>query len=121
MRIRPAFDEMAKIVPKLNASAGASHLMEAFSRVIQFSVPGEGAPFFVRIENGQIQMHDATANDPDLVINISDAARFIDVLRGGLDISHPVAEGRLTVERGKLSEMVLFNRILAAAQKGKKQ
>ncbi len=115
------YDEMAAIVTLLNGSPAARNLMEAFPRVIQFSVAREGGPFFVRIENGAIALHDGTPNDADLIVDVADGPRFIQVLGGSLDISHPVAEGKLTVERGKLSEMILLNRILAAGQKGKKK
>lgn len=119
MAKRPTYDEMAAIVPRLNASPAARNLMEAFPRTIEFTIPSEQSRFFVRIEGGQITLHDNFPNNSDLVVIVSDGPRFIHVLRGGLDISHPVAEGRLTVERGRLSEMILLNRILAVAQKGK--
>lgn len=116
---RPTYDEMEAIVSLLNASSAARNLMEAFPRVIEFTVPVEQSRFFIRIEDGQIALHDDFPNNPDLIVTVRDGPRFVQVLRGDLDISHPVAEGRLTVGHGKLSEMILLNRILAVAQKGR--
>lgn len=119
--MRPTFQEVTNLVPKLNASAAARNLMEAFPRVIQFTVSGEGAPFCIRIADGAIELQDAIPNDPQLFVRVLDGERFLKVLRGHIDISHTFAAGQLIVERGKASEMILLNRILAAAQKGTKQ
>jgi putative sterol carrier protein len=117
---RTTFQEVAALVPKLNASPAARNLMGAFPRVIQFGVQGEGPPFCIRIENGTIELQDTIPNRPQLVVHVLHGKKFLDVLRGRLDISHTFASGDLTVEHGKASEMILLNRILAAAQKGAK-
>ena len=113
------YEDMAEIASKMNANPRAVHLMEVFPRVVQFSVSEEDDQFFVRIENSRIELYESTANDPDLVVRILNAAQFREVLHGKLDISHAFAQGNLTVQRGKLSEMILFSRIVSVAQRGK--
>lgn len=111
-----ARQEMGAIAERLNASPAARHLMEAFARVIGLDIAGE-TPFFVRIEEGWMHIHDGVPNDPDLIVEIAAAGRFVEVLRGAVDVTHPIAEGVIILRRGRVSEMILLNRIFAAGQK----
>jgi putative sterol carrier protein len=111
------WSEFEAIIPKLNKHRIAKNLMEVFPRKIEFDLQGEDGPFVVSIQNGQIAASKGTTHKADLVVAGS-SAEFAKVVRGKVDVSHPLARGQITVEKGKVSEMTLLNRILWAMQRG---
>jgi putative sterol carrier protein len=110
-------DQLIIAVAQLNESKGARNLMESFPRTVQLNLQGEGKTLHITIENGRIAMREGDAAEPHLVVT-GDTKEFARVVKGELDISHPIARGKLRVEKGKVSEMTLLNRILWAAKRG---
>jgi putative sterol carrier protein len=47
----------------------------------------------------------------DIVVS-GDTKEFAKVVRGEIDVTHPIARGQLIIKKGKVSEMTLLNRIL---------
>jgi len=110
------FNGLSGIAPRLNESRTAKNLMEVFPRTIQFSLQGEESPFFLTISGGQMSVAKGVSDKADLVV-AGDTREFAKVVQGKLDVTHPVARGHITVEKGKVSEMTLLNRILWAANR----
>jgi putative sterol carrier protein len=111
------WSELGTLVPKLNGHRLAKNLMEVFPRKIEFDLQGEEGPFVVSIQNGQIAVSKGATDKADLVV-AGDSAEFAKVVRGKVDVSHPIARGQITIEKGKVSEMTLLNRILWSVQRG---
>src|SRR3989304_3018302 len=107
------FNGLSGIAPRLNESRTAKNLMEVFPRTIQFSLQGEESPFFLTISGGQMSVAKGVSDKADLVV-AGDTREFAKVVQGKLDVTHPVARGHITVEKGKVSEMPLLNWILWA-------
>ena len=105
------FSEIVKLASRLNESPAARNLMEAFPRTIQFDLKGEESKFYMTIEGGRMAIKEGVAKNADILI-VGDTAEFAKVVRGKLDASHTIAHGHITIEKGKVSDMTLLNRIL---------
>lgn len=110
------FIEAQELASRLNESPKARDLMEAFPRTIQFDLNGEESKFFMTIEGGRMAIAKGVSEKADIVI-IGNTEEFAKVVRGKLDVTHPIARGQITVTKGKVSEMTLLNRILWAIER----
>ncbi|MCC6304315.1 MAG: AMP-binding protein [Rhodobacteraceae bacterium] len=109
--------EFIDLAARLNASAPARHLMAAFPKVIEVAVIGDAGPFRVVFRDGAVEVRHGGEAPPDLALTIERGGRFREVLKGGLDITHTLASGELTVTSGKVNDLILFNRIIVAGLK----
>lgn len=105
------YSEMTRIIPLLNDSKAAKTLMEALPRIIQFELDGEQKKFFITIKQGQMSISQGISKRANIVVS-GDTSEFAKVVAGKIDITHLIARGQITVEKGKVSEMTLLNRIL---------
>jgi putative sterol carrier protein len=104
-------------IPQINESKAARNLMDAFRRTVQLRLQGEGGELCVVIDGGRMAVREGATAAPDLIVT-GDTREFARVVKGDVDISHPIACGKLRVEKGKVSEMTLLNRILWATKRG---
>ena len=110
------YNEIVGLASRLNESRSARNLMEAFPRTIQFNLTGEQGKFYMTIEGGKMAIKEGVREDADLLV-AGDSAEFAKVVRGKLDVSHTIARGHIVIEKGKVSEMTLLNRILWATER----
>ena len=110
------FSEIVGLASRLNESHSARNLMEAFPRTIQFDLEGEENKFYMTIEGGRMTILKGVTEKADILI-AGDTKEFAKVVRGKLDVSHTIARGHITIEKGKVSEMTLLNRILWSAER----
>lgn len=110
------FDALSALVPKLNGSRVARHLMEVFPRTIQFRLDDPAGPFHLRIAAGRAALGKGMADGADIEVAGS-SREFARVITEKVDVTWPIAEGHVTVEKGKVSELTLLNRILWAAER----
>lgn len=104
-------DALGAAAALLNESRAARNLMDAFPRTVQLELDGEGQLLHLAIAGGRMALREGPAPDADIVV-AGDTREFARVVKGDYDISHPIARGRLRVDKGKVSEMTLLNRIL---------
>lgn len=110
-----AREELVKIIPILNGARKAQELMKIFSRKIQFDLAGEETSFRLEIEKGQMKLAEGPSGEAGIIVT-GDAQEFARVISAGVDVTHPIARGRLVITKGKISEMTLLNRILWATK-----
>ena len=110
------FKALSALLPKLNESRTARSLMEVFPRTIQFRLDGEDGPFYLQIAAGRATLAKGVADRIDLEA-VGSSRELAKVLTEKVDVTHPIAEGHITIEKGKVSEMTLLNRILWAADR----
>ena len=110
------YSEILGLASRLNESRSARNLMEAFPRTIQFDLEGEESKFYMTIEGGRMAITKGVPEKADIMI-VGDTAEFVKVVRGKIDVSHLIARGHVTIEKGKVSEMILLNRILWATER----
>ena len=109
-------NEMTGLAERLNKSRPAQNLMEAFPRTIQFDLKGEEGSFYITIAGGQMTITRGVPEKADILV-AGESREFAKVARGKVDVTHPIAHGHITIEKGKVSEMTLLNRILVAAER----
>jgi len=110
MAMEAVLNALKRVAASLNQNPKARYLMEGFTRDIY--LVAEDEPVRVRIADGVMDVSKAPVGEPAIVVDVNDPSRFLPVIESGLDISHPIAEGAISVSRGKVSDLVLFNRIL---------
>lgn len=101
----------------LNESRSARNLMDAFPRTVQLELQGEGNVLHIAIAGGRMAVRDGPAPGADIVVS-GDTREFARVVKGEIDVSHPIARGKLRVQKGKVSDMTLLNRILWVTKRG---
>ncbi len=104
-------EEFLKIIPVLNGAKKAAGLMKLFSRKIRFELAGEEKAFTLEIDKGQMKLAENGAGEADIVVT-GDGNAFARVISAGVDVTHPIARGQISITKGKISEMTLLNRIL---------
>ncbi len=110
------FEELSTLAPRLNESRAARNLMEVFPKTIQFRLDGEDGPFYLTIDSARMTIAKGVSEKTDLVV-AGDTREFAKVMRERVDVTHPIAQGHVSIEKGKVSEMTLLNRILWAAER----
>lgn len=110
------FDALSALVPRLNDSRQARNLMEVFPRTIQFRLDDKADPFYLRIAEGRATLEKGEAHSADIEVAGS-SRQLVRVITEKVDITWPIAEGHVTVGKGKISELTLLNRILWAAER----
>ena len=112
-------DELERIIPLLNTNPKAKEVMDGWPRLIRFELEGEEQPFSLVVEQGQAKLLDDPASrEPDIIL-LGSAKEFVRVVRRERDITHPIAEGTVWLGTGKLSQMIIFDRILAMSKRRK--
>lgn len=112
-----ALNELKKVIPLLNDNPRAKEILEGWPRTVNFELDSEGGPFHVIVADGKIRTGEgAAAKEADIVVK-GDSREFSRVVRRERDITHPMAEGHLWVTKGKLSQLVIFDRVLATAKR----
>ena len=104
-------DELTRAIPVLNQNPRAKEMMAAMPKTVKFDLKGEDKPFFVVVEGGALSLKD-TAGKPDIIVS-GDSTEVAKVVSRQREITHPIAEGKIWVSAGKLSQMIVFDRVLA--------
>jgi putative sterol carrier protein len=110
-------DALIEAAALLNESRPARDLMEVFPRTVQLELQGEEKPLHITIGGGRMAVCEGRTAAPDIVV-AGETREFTRVVKGELDISHPIAHGTLRIEKGKVSDMTLLNRILWVLKRG---
>lgn len=114
-----AKNELAKLVPLVNANSRATKIMESWPRTMLLELEGETGPFYLIIDQGRMSLEEKSPKEPDIIMQGS-AAEFARVARGDKDITHPLGHGHLRLSRGKGLELVIFlSRIFGAVHRKK--
>jgi putative sterol carrier protein len=108
-------NELMKRIPDMNANPRAKQLLEVWPRKVQFELDGE-KPFYVNFEKGAVTGGDGTIENPDIVMN-GNSPIIARVIRGEVDITHPIAHGELSLKKGKIKDLLTFSRVLAIIKK----
>jgi len=111
-----AKNEMIKILPRLEGNPWAKEIMDGWQKTVLFKLEGEDKPFYLVIKGDEIIVKDEEIQNPDIVVEGKGEA-LAKVIRRERDITHPIAEGDIFVSNGKLSQLIILDRILATAKR----
>ncbi len=109
-------DELKKVVPLFDGNPKAVEIMEGWPRTVLFELDGEKPPFYITVKEGKMSFAEGVPKEADIVVK-GNGKEFAKVVKRERDITHPIAEGSLRVDKGKLSQLIIFDRILATAKR----
>jgi len=110
------YEDLSALAQQLNDNRGARSLMEAFPKTIRVETD-DGSALSISFVGGRMAVAQGPGGEPDIIVQTQPLA-FARVVRGELDYSHLMAHGTLRVTKGKVSDMVLLNRILWITKRG---
>lgn len=110
------FKALSVLVPRLNQNRAARSLMEVFPKTIQFRLDDEERPFYLSISDGRATLAKGIAERIDLEV-AGKSRELARVITDKVDITWPISRGEITVEKGRISELTLLNRILWATER----
>ncbi len=111
--------ELEKVVPLLN-NPWAKEIIEGWPRTLAFELEGETAPFHISTKDAKVIFGEGAGKEADLVIK-GESNELARVVRRERDITHSMADGKIWTTKGKLSQLVIFDRILATAKRAEKR
>ena len=109
-------DELKKVVPLFDDNPWAREILEGWPRTVLFELDGEESPFYITVKEGKMSFGEGAPGEADIIVR-GEGKEFARVVRRERDITHPIAEAGLTISKGKLSQLILFDRILATAKR----
>ena len=109
-------DELKKVIPLFSDNPRAIEIMEGWPRTVLFELDGEETPFYIRVKEGRMSLTEGVPKEADIVVK-GDGRELAKVVKREREITHPIAEASLRVDKGKLSQLILFDRILATAKR----
>lgn len=108
--------ELKKAIPLFADNPKAVEIMEGWTKTVLFDLDGEESPFYISVKEGRMSLSDGVPLEADIVLK-GDGRELAKVVKRERDITHPIAEASLRIDRGKLSQLILFDRILATAKR----
>ena len=111
-----AKNEIKRVIPLFDDNPKAKEIMDGWPRTVLFELEGEETPFYISVREGRISLGDGMPGEVDILVK-GKSKELARVVRRERDITHPIAEAGLWVDKGKLSQLIILDRILAAAKR----
>ena len=111
-----AKDELKKVITLVTDNPWSKEIMEGWPRTVLFELKGEEIPFHIIVRDGKMSLREGVPDEVDVLVR-GQGSELARVVRRERDITHPIAEASLTVEKGSLSQMIILDRILATAKR----
>ena len=120
-----AKENFEKVVEKMNANPKVEQVFITdiagksvdWDMIFQFNLDNE-EPFFVEIKTRKVNLLDGKASEPDIVM-IGDNNAIVRVCEGKGDFTHAISREEITVEKGKVIEVIRLTRAITTALKTK--
>ena len=109
-------DELKRVIPHFDDNPRAQEIMEGWPRTVLFEMEGEETPFYITVQDGKMSLGEDVPAEVDIILK-GQGHEFARVVRRERDITHPIAEATISVDKGKLSQLIIFDRILATAKR----
>jgi len=118
-------ENLSKIVEKINLNPKAQSVFVTniagkdvdWEMSFQFNLENE-APFFMEIKNRKIILSDGTYSDAIIVISGKPDA-IIRICEGKGDFTHAISREQITVEKGKVMDVIRLTRAITIVLKKK--
>jgi len=114
--------EFEKIIDLINKTPKSKQVFESedWRYSIQFKLDGEDEPFFLLVKDGIGKVIVGEDINADMLIT-GDSNIIIKISQGKGDFTHGISREEITVEKGKVIELIRVSRAIAAALKEPKQ
>ena len=114
-----AKEEFNKVLPMFEDNPWAKEIMDGWPRTVLFELDSEESPFYIAVRDGKMSLGDGVPGEVDILVR-GQSREFTRVLRRERDITHPIAEATIRIDKGKVSELVILDRILATSKRKRK-
>lgn len=98
-------------ISRMNGNPKAREIIQVLPRMVAFDLDGEGGTFALAIQGADSVTLTDDVQGAEIVVN-GDATEFAKIVTRERELTHSVAEGKVWVSKGKLSKMILFDRLL---------
>ncbi len=112
--------EFTEIIERINKTPKAKKVFESedWKIAIQFELDGEDQPFYLVVKDGIGQVITGKKEDADMVITGKNTS-IIKTCQGKGDFTHGISREEITIEKGKVFELLRVSRAINAALKEK--
>ncbi|MFW9947389.1 MAG: SCP2 sterol-binding domain-containing protein [Candidatus Odinarchaeota archaeon] len=118
-----AKEKLEKIVEKVNVNPKVEQVFITdiagkpvdWDMVFQFNLDNED-PFYVEIKARKAKVLDGKASEPDILMT-GDNNALIRICEGKGDFTHAISREEITVEKGKVIEVIRLTRAITTALK----
>ncbi|MFW9827193.1 MAG: SCP2 sterol-binding domain-containing protein [Candidatus Thorarchaeota archaeon] len=83
--------------------------------IFQFNLDNED-PFFIEIKNRQVKLYEGTNNNAEIVMS-GDVEAIVRICVGKGDFTHAISREQITVEKGKVMDVIRFTRAITIVLK----
>ncbi len=113
--------EFEKIIDLINKTPKSKQIFESedWRYTIQFKLDGEDAPFFLVVKDGIGKLIVGEDANVDMLIT-GDKNSIIKTSQGKGDFTHGISREEITVEKGKVFELMRISRAIGVALKEQK-
>ncbi|MFX0031539.1 MAG: SCP2 sterol-binding domain-containing protein [Candidatus Hodarchaeota archaeon] len=120
-----AKDYLNKIIEKLNTIPKAQDVFVTnvsgkdvdWEMSFQFNLDNQ-TPFFIEIKNRKIELFNGTKSDA-LVLMSGDPSAIVRICEGKGDFTHAISREQITVEKGKVMDVIRLTRAITIVLKTK--
>lgn len=120
-----AKEHLKKIIMQLNSNQKAQMVFVTnisgkdidWDMIFQFNLNNED-PFYLEIKNRQIKMYGGTNQKPEIVMT-GDPIAIVRICEGKGDFTHAISREQITVEKGKVMDVIRLTRAITVALKTK--
>jgi len=113
--------EFEKIIDLINKTPKSKQVFESedWRYTIQFKLDGEDDPFFLVVKDGIGKVFVGEDINADMLIT-GDSNSIIKISQGKGDFTHGISREEITVEKGKVFELMRISRAIGVALKEQK-
>ncbi|MFX0018252.1 MAG: SCP2 sterol-binding domain-containing protein [Promethearchaeota archaeon] len=119
-----AKEKLEKIVEKMNVKPKVEQVFITdiagkpvdWDMVFQFNLDNED-PFFIEIRTRKVRVLEGKASEPDILMT-GDNKALVRICEGKGDFTHAISREEITVEKGKVIEVIRLTRAITTALRG---
>ncbi|MFX1594110.1 MAG: SCP2 sterol-binding domain-containing protein [Promethearchaeota archaeon] len=123
--MRIAYENLNEIVKKLNANPKAQDVFVTniagkdvnWEMSFQFNLDNQD-PFFLEIKNRKARLTNGTKSDADILMSGNPEA-IVRICKGKGDFTHAISREQITVEKGKVMDVIRLTRAITIVLKTK--
>jgi putative sterol carrier protein len=124
MNMGAAKENFLRIIEKVNQNKKAKAVFVTniagkdvnWDKTFQFNLVNED-PFYLDISNQKGTLTDGTKIDADIIMT-GDSEAIVRICNGKGDFTHAISREKITVEQGKVMDVVRLTRAISTALKG---
>ncbi len=109
--------ELSRLVAETTSAPRAQRVLGNLSMVVQFNVSDAELASFLAVASQQLRSARGIHPKPTVFID-GEAGELVKVLQGGVDITHPLSQGKITV-KGNYYHAIDLSRLALAVRQSK--